>query len=231
MSDAVTARRREFGEGPLSRAVALVYSLLVVELLFLLTAVPGLVPLIGLGRDASNLPLVAVCALPLGPALAAALYALHHHRGDLTDLRPAAAFWRGYRINVWAVLRIWLPLLVWLTIVAVNLAYFTAAAVPRWWAVLLVIVAVAATLWGANALVITSLFAFRARDVARLAAYFLVRTRSVTLGTASLLIVAAGVTVAFSDMVLALLGSVFALTLLRTCRPMITAIREEFTAS
>jgi hypothetical protein len=229
MSEAVGARR-QFGDGPLSRAAALIYTLLVVELLFLVTTGPGLVPLVLLDRDASNIPLVAACALPLGPAMSAALYALHHRHPDLTDLRPAAAFWRGYKANLSGVLRIWVPWLVWLTIVAVNLAYFAAADVPRWWAALLVLVAVAATLWGANALVITSLFAFRATDVARLGLYFLVRRWSVSLGHASLLIVAAAVTAFSSEAVLALLGSVFALALLRTCRPMITEIRAEFTA-
>jgi hypothetical protein len=229
MSDAVGTRRPQFGEGPLSRAAALVYTLLVVELLLLLTTVPGLIPLLLLERDASNLPLAAACALPLGPALAAALFATHHRSRDITDLRPAAAFWRGYRVNLRGVLRIWVPLLVWLTIVAVNLAHFTEAAVPGWWAVLLVLVALAATLWGANALVISSLFEFRGTDVARLAAYFLVRTPGVALGTAGLLIAAAGVTVASSEAVLALMGSVFVALHLLTCQPMITRIEEEFT--
>jgi hypothetical protein len=229
MSDAVEARRRQFGEGPLSRAAALVYALLVVELLLLFTTVPGLVPLLLLDRDASNLPLAAACALPLGPALAAALFALRHRSRDITDLRPAAAFWRGYRMNLLAVLRVWVPWLVWLTIVAVNLAYLAEAAVPGWWAVLLVLIALAVTLWGANALVISSLFEFRTTDVARLAAYFLVRTPGVALGTAGLLIAAAGVTVASSEAVLALLGSVFAAAHLRICHPMITIIEKEFT--
>jgi uncharacterized membrane protein YesL len=222
--------QRHFGEGPLARAVALVYNLLVVELLLLVATVPGLVALVLLDRDASNIPLAAACALPLGPALSAALYALHHRRRDLTDLRPAAAFWHGYRINFVGALQIWVPWLVWLTIVAVNLAHFTAAGVPGWWAVLLVVVAVAGTLAAVNALVVTSLFAFRATDVVRLAVSYLGRTPGVTLGSACLLVVAAAVTAVSSEAVLALLGSVLAAALLRTCRPMIDEIRRDFTA-
>ena len=56
------------------------------------------------------------------------------------------------------------------------------------------VIAVAATLWLVNALVITSLFAFRTVDVARLAAYFLGRTPLVTLGNAGVLIAGALVT-------------------------------------
>lgn len=230
MSDAGARLARQFGEGPLSRVAALLYTLLVIEILFLVAVVPGLVPLILLDRDASNIPLVAICALPLGPAISAALYALQHRQSDLTDLKPAAAFWRGYKANVGGVLRVWVPLLVLLTIVAINLANFGAANVPGWWAVLLGVVAAVATLWGINALVITSLFAFRPTDIARLAAYFLVRTKGVTVGNAGLVVAAAGITVFSSEAVLALLGSVLAIALLTTCRPMTDQIREEFTA-
>ncbi|ROO62354.1 uncharacterized protein DUF624 [Micromonospora sp. Llam0] len=227
MSD-LAAAQRQFGTGPLSRVAAIVYRLTVVELLLLACVLPGLAPAVLLARDPSNLPLYAACAIPVGPALSAALYAIARHRPDITDLNPAVDFWRGYRANLGGALRIWLPLLAGLTIVAVNLAYFGAAGVPRWWAALLVLVAVAAAVWGGTALVITSLFAFRARDVARLAAHFLTRTPGATLGVLALLVVAAGVTVYASEAVLALVGSVLALLLLRTSRPMITAIEKEF---
>jgi hypothetical protein len=226
-----SAPARRFGEGPLSRLSAWVYTLLVVEFMVLLTSGPGLVTLTLLRRDASNIPLFALCALPVGPSASGALFALQHRSSDLTDLRPAAAFLHGYRTNFYGVLRLWAPLLVWLTIVGMVLANFDAAGVPVWWAVLMVLIALVATLAGMNALVITSLFSFRARDVARLALYFLVRTKAVVLGNFCLLIVAAGVTVLFSEVILALLGSLFVLALLRNGRPMVLVIQKEFVAS
>jgi hypothetical protein len=219
-----------FGTGPLSRAAALIYTLLVVNLLTLAAALPGLVPLAMLGRDVSNLPLVALCLVPLGPALSAAVYTIRHRSADITDLTPAAAFRRGYRANLRGVLAVWLPALLWLTVLAVSLANLAAAGLPGWWAVPLGAVGAAVTLWGVNALVITSLFAFRARDVARLSAHFLVHTPGVTVGTACLLFVAGSVTVLFSEVVLGLLASVFVLCLVRTAEPMLTRIRAEFTA-
>ncbi|MGC9665324.1 hypothetical protein ACNTMW_02075 [Planosporangium sp. 12N6] len=230
MSEPVEERRGQFGAGPLSRAAALIYAVLVVEFLLLLTTLPGLIGLVLLDRDASNVPLVAVCALPVGPAVSAALYAFHRYRGDLTDLAPGVAFWRGYRANLAGALRVWVPCLAWLAVIAVSLANRDDAGVPAWWVALLVVVAVAVTVWGVNALVITSLFVFRTRDVARLAAYFLVRTPSVPLGSALLLLAAAGVTAVSSEAVLALLGSMLTLALLVTSRPMINKIRAEFTA-
>ncbi|MGW2624628.1 DUF624 domain-containing protein [Micromonospora taraxaci] len=219
---------RQFGDGPLSRITSRVYILLVVELLLLLTTVPGLLPLLVLGRDPSNLPLAALFLVPVGPAVSAALYTMRHQRTDLTDLRPAALFWRGYRTNVSGVLRVWVPTLVWLTVLAMNLAYRDAVGLASWWSVPLVLLAVGVTLCAANALVITSLFDFRTRDVLRLAVHFLVRTPGVTVGTALLLAAATGVTAVFSEAVLAMLGSVLVLALLRVGDPMVDLIRKEF---
>jgi hypothetical protein len=234
MSDQAAGTRaraqRQFGEGPLARVAALVYSLLVIGLLLVAATLPGMIPLVLLDRDASNAPLAVACAIPLGPALSAALYALSKHKGDLTDLKPAAAFRRGYRLNAGGVLRLWIPWLALMAVLAVNLSHARAAAIPGWWVGLLVAFAVASALWMANALVIVSLFAFRTVDVARLAAYFLGRTRSVTLGNLGLLICAAGLVTVASEAVLALAGVLFAAFLLRVDRPMIALVTEEFTA-
>jgi hypothetical protein len=182
-----------------------------------------------LDRNAASLPLIALCALPVGPAASAVLYTLHQHTGDLADLHPAAAFRRGYRSNLRGVLSIWAPILGWLTILAVNVAHLPATGLPGWWLVPLAMVAVAATLWGVNALVITSLFAFRVRDVARLAAYYLTRMPSVTAGSFCLLAVAVCATALWSEAVLMLLVPVLVLALLQTSRPMVTDLRKEFT--
>lgn len=228
MTDVSTSR--QVGDGPLSRAAANVYTVLTVGLFLVLATVPGLVPLALLDRDLSNLPLVALCAVPLGPALSAAVYALHHRRDDITDLAPAAAFVRGYRQNWRGALAVWVPASAWLTIVAVTLANFTAAGVPGWWGVLLVVIAAAVTLWTVLALVITSLFAFRTRDVARLAAHFLGAAPGVTVGVACLLFVVVGATLLISEIVPVLAAPLLVLVLLRTCAPVIERIRAEFTA-
>ncbi|MEU0560790.1 hypothetical protein [Dactylosporangium sp. NPDC006015] len=208
----------------LGRLAARVYTLLVVELLLVATVAPGLALLVLLDRSV----LVAVGVLPVGPALSAALYALHRQPADLADLHPAAAFWRGYRLNAAAALRIWAPLVAVLTVVAVSLLHRDAAGVPVWWSGLLVLLAAAATLVAVTALVIASLFVFRPADVLRLAAHFLAALPAVTLGTAGLLLAALGVTVLLSEAVLLLLAAGFAAALLVVCRPVIAGITERF---
>ncbi|HWS35805.1 MAG TPA: hypothetical protein VN408_24065, partial [Actinoplanes sp.] len=158
-----------FGASLLSQVSAFVYHLLVVELLLLVTAGPGLAVTWLLEPSVSNLPLAVLCALPAGPAVAAALYALHHRRLDLTELRPAALFRRGYRLNWRQALQIWG---VWLTVVAFNLVSLSVAGA---------VVLAGVTLWMLNGLVIAALFRFRTRDVARLAAYLLFRSPAVAL--------------------------------------------------
>jgi hypothetical protein len=202
----------------------------VTEGLLLLTSAPGLVPLLMLRADASNLPLDAACLVPAGPAASAALFALWHRSGDLADLRPAAAFWRGYRLNAAGVLRVYVPWLGAAAMVAMALAYRQASGVPGWWRVLLVVIAVAGTLWLANAMVITSLFAFRAVDVARLAAYYLGRTPLVALGNAGILIAGVLVTAFGTEPVAILLVTVGCLALLISSWPMIKQVKEQFTA-
>ena len=219
-----------FGTGALSRAATLIHTLLTVEALLLLTSSPGLAVLLLLGPDPSNLPLAALCLLPVGPALSAAVYALHHRTRDLTDLHPARTYWRGLRLNSRPALALWAPLLAWLTVIAFTLTHFSATGLPGWWALLLGLVGTGSLLWGAHALVLTSLFTFRARDTARLAGYFLVRHGRATLAAASLLLLAAGLTALLTEALPALLAAPLLLSLLHSSRPVIAETQEDFTA-
>ncbi|MDQ0598261.1 hypothetical protein QF037_002606 [Streptomyces canus] len=218
-----------FGIGPLSRAAALIHTLVTVEALLLVAAAPGLAGLFLLGPAPSNIPLAALCLLPLGPACAAALYALHHRDRDLTDLHPARTYWRGWRLNALPALKLWTPLLTWLTVTAFTLTHFSATGLPGWWAVLLAAIGLGSLLWGAHALVLTSLFSFRARDTARLAGYFLFRHGRATLATASLLVLTAAGTSLLTEALPALLAAPLLLSLLHGDRPVIAETQEDFT--
>lgn len=219
-----------FGIGPLSRAAALIHTLVTVGALLLLAAAPGLAGLLLLGPDPANLPLAALCLLPLGPAASAAVYALHHRDRDLTDLHPARAYRRGWRLNALPALRLWTPLLAWLTVIAFTLTHFSATGLPGWWAVLLGAVGLGSLLWGAHALVLTSLFSFRTRDTARLSAYFLFRQPRATLAAASLLVLTAAGTALLTEALPALLAAPLLLSLLHGSRAVIAETERDFTA-
>ena len=218
---------RPFGDDPLSRFGAFVYTLLTVEGLLLLTTAPGVVALVALSRDVANLPLSMACVLPVGPAVSAALVALDQPR-EPADLHPAATFRHAYRANLRAVLIVWVPLLAVLTVLGTSLTHLSAARIPGWWAAALVGIALLSVLWGLNALVLVSFFSFRSRDVARLAAYFLIRAPGVTVASTCVLVVAVGVVVMSSEAMLVLLGSMMTVLLLGAQRPLIRETGREF---
>jgi hypothetical protein len=225
-----SAPRREFGDGPLSRITGGLYWLVVVTALLALTALPTVVVVFLLEPSASNLPVVALAAVPLGPALSAALYATRA-RARSDDLAPARSFWHGYRINWADVLRLWVPALVALGVIGYVLANTGVAGLGAVYVVVLVAIALAVAVWALHATAIASFFSFRTRDVARLALYFLGRRWGVSLGVVSLVVVAFGIVWFTSDVVLALLGGVWVWFWYRNDQPMVDDVRVRFTAA
>lgn len=224
------AERREFGDGPLGRAANGIYWYLVVELLLVLTSLPGLVVLALLDRSPGNVPFVVLCLLPLGPAASAGLFALRD-RARADALTPAASFWRGYRLNWADALRVWTPAVVALGIVAFSLTNPEATGVSGWYTPVLLVLGAGLLLWTVNVLVIVSFFGFRARDSARLAAYYLAARPLVTLGTLSLLVLAAGVIVLLTEVVFGLFAVVWLALVLHNARPLTADVEERFTTA
>ena len=133
--------------------------------------------------------------IPVGPALSAALFAWRRFSQD-HDTSPATHFWRGYRLNWADALRIWVPALAVLALLAVNLVTLGGRDdAPAAFAVVGVVAAVLVAAWTAHAMLVVSLFSFRARDVVRVAVYFLIAKPLASLG--ALAIVAAGVAAAW----------------------------------
>jgi formate hydrogenlyase subunit 3/multisubunit Na+/H+ antiporter MnhD subunit len=213
----------------LGQVTGAIYWYLVVTVLVALTCLPALVALMLLDRSAANAPLAALCLAPIGPALSAALFAVRD-RLNADEPTPARSFWRGYRLNAGDVLRLWLPALIALAVIAVSLTNLEAAGVPDGYAAVLLAIGALVLLWAMNSLVIGSLFAFRTRDLARLGAYYLVRLPLVTLGTASLLILAAGIVYLTSDAMLFLVGGLWAALLLRNAQPLVRHVQARFIA-
>jgi uncharacterized membrane protein YesL len=220
----------DFGHGALGRLTGAVYWFLVVAVLLLVTALPTMVLLLLLDRSPGNAPFLALAAVPLGPALSAALYATGD-RSRSESLTPARSFWKGYRLNAADVLRVWVPALVVLGIEGWTLANAGAAGLAAPYAVVLAVLAVLVLLWALHAVAIASFFSFRTRDVARLSVYYLFRRPLVSVGLLSLLVFAAGVTWVTADVGIAALGSVWVWLWCRNDRPMLDEVRRRFTAA
>ncbi|AEG43258.1 DUF624 domain-containing protein [Isoptericola variabilis] len=219
----------DLGEGPLGRITGTVYWFLIVGLLLVLSSLPSMVLLVLLDRASSNALLVPLCLVPAGPALSAALYALRD-RGRAESLTPGRSFWKGYRLNALDVLRLWTPAMLVLGVIAFSVVNIGQVGVPRAYAVVLLVIGAGILLWALQALTIVSFYTFRARDVARLAIYYLVRLPLVTLGVLSLLVVAAAVVWLTSEGVLALFSVIWVWFLLNNARPLLRDVEQRFVA-
>lgn len=221
--------RREFGEGVLGRATAAVYWYLIVEVLLVVAVLPGAVAALFLERTPGNAQLFALCLVPAGPAVSAALFALRD-RTRAEGLTPASSFWRGYRLNWADALKVWVPGLVVGTVILLGLGNAGAGGVPGWYAGVLVVIGGGVVLWLVNALLIVSFFGFRTRDTARLAAHLLGARPLVTLGSFSLLVLAAGIVTFSTEALFGLLAVVWLALVLRNARPLLADVEARFTA-
>jgi hypothetical protein len=213
----------------LGRVTAVVYWYLMVEALLVVAVLPGALGSLFLERTPGNAPLFALCLVPVGPAVSAALFALRD-RTRAEGLTPASSFWRGYRLNWADALKVWVPALVAGVVLLLGLANVGAGGVPGWFAGVLVVVGAGLALWVVNALVIVSFFGFRTRDAARLAAHFLGARPLVTLGSLSLLVLAAGIVALTTEALFGLLAAVWLALVLRNAGPLLTEVEEQFTA-
>lgn len=231
---------RAAGTGPLARIGRWVAWWLVLEGLVVLTSLPGFVGLLFLDRSAASVPLVALCAVPIGPSLAAAAFAWHRFLGERPadrDATPLRAFLRGYVLNWRDVLVWWVPLLVVLALLGVNavdagvlgnVAGDDAFGGGNASALVYVVAMIVLLVWAGNALVITSLFSFRTRDVLRLAAYYLGARPLPGLGVLALVILAAAAVLFVGDLLLWGLASAFVLALVRIAVPVTDGIQWRF---
>jgi hypothetical protein len=213
----------------LGRATAVVYWYLIVEVLLVVAVLPGALASLFLERTAGNAALFALCLVPVGPAVSAALFALRD-RTKAEALTPASSFWRGYRLNWADALKVWVPGLISGVVILLGLVNVGSGGVPGWFAGALVVVAAGLVLWMVNALVIVSFFGFRTRDTVRLAAHFLGARPLVTLGSLSLLVLAGGIVVLTTEAVFGLLAAVWLALVLRNARPLVADVEERFTA-
>src|SRR5665647_3069027 len=110
------------------------------------------------------------------------------------------------------------------------LANLGATGLPSGVGILNAAIGLAVVLWTVHAVVVVSLFAFRLRDAARIARYYLFGRPLVTLGVLSLAVLATGVVLFTSDRVLVALGSVFTFLLWRNARPMVADVQRRFVA-
>lgn len=203
------------------------YWVVVVEVCFLLAAAPGLAGILFLERDASNIPLYALCLLPLGPAFSATIATMDARR-SAEDLAVWPRFWRAYARNIVDVLWIWIPALILASVLGTTIAFGAAAGIDEFFTGAAVVILIAVAAWAFHGVVIATMFRFRARDRARLALFYIAAKPIATFGALACLVIAAAIVAFTSDWVLVALAPLFAVFALLCSRPMLADIRERF---
>lgn len=224
----MTDKRTLGGSDAFARVTGGVYWYVVVEIALLLAALPGAVGMLLLAPEPANIPLYALCLVPVLPAFSAAIAALRaRKKSDALD--PWRQYWRRWTANVKDVLVLGVPALAALAILGFNAA-FAASVAGGAFAIVAIVLGLVVALWLVHVLVIASLFSFRARDTTRLGLYYLVAKPLVTLGVASLGVLAAALAFFTSPWVLLVAGSILAGLVLTNARAMIADIEKRFVA-
>lgn len=203
-----------------------VYWFLAIDVMLVLSAVPTILLWTLLAPGPLSSVLFVIAALPLLPAITAALYACRAWRDD-QELIPARQFLRGYRLNALDSLRVGTPPLLVLSLAAFNLTYADAAGTSFLNVVFLVLGA-AALLMLARALSIVSRFSFRTRDVFRLTAFTLLVKPLSTLALVSLGVLTLGIIVLIGEFLLLVTASLLVFALWASERPVAQLLTERF---
>ena len=218
----------EIGRGPLSRAAAVVYRMLVLEVQLLLATLPTVGAVLLLDRDPSNLPLFVLALLPVAPALVAGVSAVRAASRS-GDLAPGRYFFRAYRRDLGATLVWAVPVSLVLAMLTFNLIHLDAVDGGAAMRPFVLFLASLVIVWAGHMLILTAGFRFRTRDAARIALTQIVPRWGYSLGVLSLVLVAAFVVLIASEVMLLLfLWAVVGLLALMA-RPVFHHVTKRFT--
>ncbi|ASK65938.1 hypothetical protein CFK39_08995 [Brachybacterium avium] len=205
-----------------------VYWFLVIDVLLVLAAAPTVLLWTVMSPSALSSLLFVVAALPLLPALSAALYACRSWREE-RELVPARQFLRGYRLNALESLTVGTPVMLVLALAMFNLARAGSRGIGTVDIVFLVVGA-AALLVLVRALSIVSRFSFRLRDVYRLTAFTLLTKPLSTLSLLSLGVLTLGIVLVIGEFLLLFTASLLVFALWASERPVAELLMESFIA-
>jgi len=218
----------EVGNGVLGKFTNLVFWYAVVTVLMAVTTFPAWLLALLIAPDATNLPLIALAMVPVGPAISAALYAVRaRYRSE--DQGPWRAFWRGYRLNALGVLKFWISALIILGIVGFTLVFGALVGLTTLHRILFIIIGAVVLLLTMEAIAITSFFNFRFSDTMRLAASQLILSPRLVLGLIAVAVLAFGLVWFVNEFVLVAAAGVLAALWYYQVRPSLKYIHENHT--
>ena len=218
----------EEGRGVLGRITIEVYWVLMLTALFGAACLPGALVVLMMEPGRPALVLLLLAVLPVGPALAGTVFAWRH-RDRTEDPTPWRCFVTGYRLSGLDALKVWAPACVALGVIGTGVLATGLGLVPTAYLVVLAVIGLVVLLSAVHALVITTVFSFRLRDVIRLAVFHTFRLPRATLAVLAVLIATAALVATLGDWAGVLAAGVFARALAHYERPLLERIRTDFT--
>lgn len=220
----MTSPRRS--RGLFTEITEAVYWFLVIDVMLVLASAPTIVVWALIAQGELNALLFTIAALPLLPAISAALYTWRVRSTD-DELVPARHFLHGYRVNLRDSLMAGVPALLVLGLLLFNIAHGGAAGTRALNAVFLVL-AVLVLLVLTRALSIVSAFSFRTIDVFRLTAFTLLTKPLSTLALISLGVLTLGLMVVVGEFLLLVTASLLTFALWASEKPVSQLLTERF---
>lgn len=229
----MTAKKAEYGSGPVFKAAAVVYGVMVGAGLLALANIlvllmPVLAGVIG--------PIALLGFLPVGPSVVAVCYAFNRQLAG-EDTGVFHDFLKSYRSNFAQALGVWLPYLGFLAVIAFNLSVLpgslSAGAVTGPVQIAarigLIVLGILALTAGVQALLILSRFSFRTRDIFRLSLFGLSAQPRVSLGNAGILFVTAFLLVSTTAWLAVFLSGPMLYVICLNSKPLLAYVEGRFT--
>lgn len=224
----MSSSRLDFSQGPLSHATVGLTRHMLLAMCLIVASSPALIATVLLGNTLGNVGWLVLAQIPLAPAFSGGLYVVRNWRASdtLSVWRP---FWRGFRMNLGDVLKWWVPALILGAAAGVNLTVSPESGASAFLRPLAAAVLVVLFVWSCHALVISSFFSFRTRDVARIAAAEMILRWRVSLSYLSLAVVCLGVIYVGTEALLLLVSWAFVSLAEVISRPVVDHVTVTFT--
>lgn len=219
----------DFQAGGFYRFSNYVYSLLILNFLFIITNILCFAALILLIPTISNAILYYIAFIPAGPAIAALFHSLSI-LGRHKEITPIKTFFSAYKDNFTDVLKVWIPIITLFFILIIDIQYFNQN--PTVFNQVLngifLVALILLVLFTIYVLIITTHYEFRIRDIYRLSVYYLFTWLKRTTGNLAILFLTIVVMFLISDFIILFTSSLVAWFIILNSKSVIQDVKFSF---
>ncbi|SER50981.1 Uncharacterized membrane protein YesL [Gracilibacillus ureilyticus] len=219
----------QFAQSGFYRFSNYVYWLMILNILFVVTNILFFFAFITLIPSVNNAIFYFIASIPAGPAVAALCHSLSKLVQN-NEIAPFSDFFQAYKNNFMDVLKIWLPILIASFILIIDIQYFNQN--PTLFNQILngifLVGLLVLSIFTFYALIITTHFKFRIRDIYRLALYYIFKRLKISTGNICIIFLTLVLMFFTSDFIIFLLFSLVGWLLMINTKSVIEDVRKTF---